>query len=71
MKLGEAIRLMLCDVAQVFEPSLPARLCDCEEPQLQEYGCAYGSCRYLRCVKCGRIYRVLYYDRKCGFPYSK
>jgi hypothetical protein len=71
LTLGEAIKLVLCDVARALHPDLPSPpFCTCKEPWPQTYRCAYGDCEYLRCERCGRIYRIVRVGR-CSFPYTQ
>jgi len=65
--LGEAVRMLLCDVQRYRFAS--GDRCKCEDPWPRTYYCVYGDCEIVRCERCHRI--INWKGSKCRFPYQK
>ena len=65
--LGEAVRMLLCDVKRY--KFLAGERCKCEDPLPRTYRCVYGDCEIVRCGRCNRI--IVWRGGKYRFPYQK
>ena len=68
MRLGTAIRILLCGV-EYHRYVSGLRKCSCDDPLPRTYRCVYGDCEIIRCGHCNRV--INWRRGECHFPYQQ